>query len=377
MSTAGGRRTRLCIVTPYQTGGGAEYQIDLLINALHAVGRYEISFLVRHPASQAMAQGRYRLVKIGQGDKMPWLGYAADFRPLYLALAHLEPDVIYQRVACGYTGVCAYYARRKSARLIWHVAHDTDVTQGGLGYGRNPLRQLLERRCVEFGIRYANHIVVQKEQQAALLARHYGRRADAVIPNFHPEPAEVVDKSGPLTVLWIANLKRWKRPEAFVRLAQSLSDLSGVRFVMVGAPAYGDAWRDELMSSIARTDNLEYVGLKTQAEVNDMLARAHVFVNTSVQEGFPNTFIQAWMRSVPVVSLDVNPDNVLDQASVGIHAGSEPAMAQAVRSLLTDEALRMRFAERARQFALSRHSVRNADRLISLIDTGRAESPPQ
>ncbi len=40
-----GRKPRLCIVTPFEHGGGAEYQIGLLIDALAADNRYEIHFL--------------------------------------------------------------------------------------------------------------------------------------------------------------------------------------------------------------------------------------------------------------------------------------------------------------------------------------------
>ncbi|HLF11944.1 MAG TPA: glycosyltransferase family 4 protein [Gammaproteobacteria bacterium] len=185
-------------------------------------------------------------------------------------------------------------------------------------------------------------------------------------------PRQAIDKSGPLSVVWIANLKRWKQPEVFVRLAAALSDLTHVRFVLVGAlMAAPDErqWAETLMASIEATPNLEYVGQKSQDEVNALLARAHVFVNTSLDEGFANTFIQAWMREVPVVSLHVNPDGVFDRERVGIHAaGSEELLYQAVRRLITDPQLRSEHAACARIHAGKRHSVRNVRLLEKLID---------
>jgi glycosyltransferase involved in cell wall biosynthesis len=370
-----GRRTRVCIVSPFQFGGGAEFQIDCLINVLVALNRYDIYFLARHTDERARAQGRYQVVKIGDTNQMPWLGYTADAPLLYKAFREIKPDVIYQRVACGYTGVCAHYARHHSARLIWHVASDGDLTEGGLGYGRNPIRRLLDKVSVRYAARNAAHIVVQKEQQAKILQREFGRAPAAIIRNFHPEPTETIDKSGPVTVVWVANLKRLKRPEAFVRLAQSLRDLAGVKFVMIGAPAIGDdVWRVPLERSIAETPNLEYVGLKSQAEVNAILARAHVFVNTSTVEGFANTFIQAWMRQVPVVTLDVNPDNLFDTEEIGFCTGSERNLAQAVRKLITDDKLRAHYARCSYEYGIKNHSIRNADRLVQLIDSGQADS---
>lgn len=366
---------RLCIVTPHHlsvTGGGSEYQIECLIDALSAERRYEILYLARSVEPSCRPAG-YRIVRIGSRNKAPRLGYTMDAVPLYRALHSLRPQVIYQRVACGYTGICAWYARRSGARLIWHVAHDTDVMLERLDPGRNPVRRFLETASIEYAIRHANHIVTQTEHQARLLLQNYGREADAVIRNFQPDPTEKIDKSGPLTVLWVANFKRWKQPELFVALANELRDLESVRFVMVGAAASGTGtvdWNAAVMAQIKEARNLDYLGPLPQAEINRLFARAHVFVNTSKWEGFPNTFIQAWMREVPVVSLSVDPDQVLAHGKMGIAAETPGALASAVRALITDPARRAEYGARARRYALREHSLANIKTLQRLIDTG-------
>jgi glycosyltransferase involved in cell wall biosynthesis len=293
-----------------------------------------------------------------------------DAPSLYRRLREIDPCVIYQRVACAYTGICAFYARRRSIPLVWHVAHDTDVSPVLLDPGRNVLRVRLEKWGVNFGARRATRIIVQTQQQAGLLRKNFARAADAVIPNFHPPAAEIIDKSGPFTVLWIANLKPWKQPEAFVRLAAALSDCRGVRFLMVGAAAAksrNGRWQESLMRSIEGTKNLQYIGQKNHAEVNELLARAHVFVNTSTHEGFPNTFIQSWLRDVAVVSLNVDPDHVLEQKQVGMAAHSDSGLAAAVRLLVDNPDVRAAYVKRGRDHALACHSLRNAENLVGLI----------
>jgi glycosyltransferase involved in cell wall biosynthesis len=122
------------------------------------------------------------------------------------------------------------------------------------------------------------------------------------------------------------------------------------------------------MQSIEATPNLRFLGHRSAAEVNQYLARASIFVNTSVHEGFPNTFVQAWLRDAVVVSLSVNPDRVLDERGVGIHAGTEEGLGKAVRHLLTDPAARSGYAERALAYARTAHSVRNIGKLTEMID---------
>ena len=103
-----------------------------------------------------------------------------------------------------------------------------------------------------------------------------------------------------------------------------------------------------------------------------MLATSHLFVNTSLHEGFPNTFIQAWMRDVAVLSLRVDPDRVLERRLVGIIAESEESLEAALRRLIDDPSARLGYATRGREHAENHHSLRNADQLAQLL--GRFEA---
>jgi glycosyltransferase involved in cell wall biosynthesis len=364
-----GAKRKICIVNPFEHGGGAEYQISLLIDALFDSGEFEIHYLT-HFLDERDRVRNYRVSRIGAGGPIPRLGYAVEARSLYRLLRAIDPDIIYQRIACAYTAICALYARRRGVPLVWHVSHDTELTPGHLDRARNFLRLRLEKSMAQWGARHATGIVVQTQFQAELLTSNYARTADAVIPNFHPPAAEPIDKSGPLTVAWIANLKPWKQPEIFVRLAQSLKDRGDVRFVMVGAgaaPGKRWAWELALMSDIQTAANLQYLGEKSQEEVNALLARAHIFVNTSKHEGFPNTFIQAWLRDVAVVSLRVDPDQVLERGGAGIVTHSEAALAAAVRNLIDAPEVRAGFVARGREHARTHHSLHNAEVLTRLL----------
>jgi glycosyltransferase involved in cell wall biosynthesis len=366
-----GKKPAICIVNPFEHGGGAEYQISLLIDALLAADKYEVHYLT-HFVDERHRIRNYQVSRIGKGGPIPRMGYIMDARSLYGKLCEIEPCAIYQRVACAYTGICALYSRRRSIPLIWHVSHDTEVTTQMLDATRNIVRQRLEKWVIKYGVRHATRIVVQTQQQADLLQKNFARTADAIISNFHPPADETLDKRGPLTVVWVANLKPWKRPEVFVRLAIGLSAYGGVRFIMVGAPAAGSRnqrWQQSFMRSVEATANLQYLGPKSHEQVNELLGRAHIFVNTSTHEGFPNTFIQSWLRDVAVVSLQVDPDQVLERKQVGIAAHSESELLAAVRNLIENPEVRAAYALRGRSHAIACHSLRNGEDLIRLIDS--------
>jgi glycosyltransferase involved in cell wall biosynthesis len=132
-------------------------------------------------------------------------------------------------------------------------------------------------------------------------------------------------------------------------------------------------WIEELTQRMQCTANLEYLGPRTQAEVNAILANAHVFVNTSAREGFPNTFIQAWSREVAVVSLHVNPDGLLTTQGLGMFCGgSQQKLASNVRQLLADPALRTQYTARGSAHARSQHSLKNAYVLADLFEAREA-----
>ena len=57
--------------------------------------------------------------------------------------------------------------------------------------------------------------------------------------------------------------------------------------------------------------NVKFIEFVPFEEIDDYFANAKLFINTSDDEGFPNTFIQARNNGTPVISFNVDPDNIL------------------------------------------------------------------
>lgn len=360
--------TRLCILLGghfSDVPGGAEYQAGLIADKLAKTGEFEVFYLAR-AMDPACRPGHYQLIQIKQKNRLNRYAFVFDAIELYRVLSDIQPDIIYQRGLLAYTGIAAYYARKNDCRLVFHIASDLDVTPFDKVYTASGLLKYVDRMVGEYGIRRAGAIVAQTQQQADFLKAHHGRNATAVIGNFHPLPMEKICKREPVKIIWVANLKPNKRPELFVRLASDLQYWDGVRFIMIGHPGSLQKY-SALHKEINNLRNIEFFGIQTLGEVNKQLAQGHIFINTSIKEGFPNTFVQAWMRETPVISVEVDLDGLLANGDIGLLSGSYDQLKKDVEHLLKEPALRKEMGLKARNYAVANHSPARFEELLRVI----------
>lgn len=359
------KRQKLCLVLPSHWAsnfGGAEYQVSLLLEELLKIESLDVVYLARH-VSEAFIDTRYTVKKIKPFPFLLKLGFWVDAISLLKHLYREKPDVIYQRVGCAYTGICAFFARRTGCRMIWHISIDSDLSSE---IGRFPIgSRLIERGIRDFGIRSADSIIAQTDEQARALSASYDRHA-IVIRNFQPAPAQTSKKAAKPTVIWVANLKPAKRPEAYLRVVALVPESLNVDFVMVGRGGDKGAYA-RLIDETQKDSGLSYLGERPIAEVDELVSRAHILVNTSMDEGFPNTFIQAWYRHTLVVTMSVDPDGILTRKSCGFVCNSVEEIAQTIQKIVLDEALRSAMTNRAFDYVSEEHDLKNAKLLAAFL----------
>jgi glycosyltransferase involved in cell wall biosynthesis len=141
-----------------------------------------------------------------------------------------------------------------------------------------------------------------------------------------------------------------------VELARSIPH---ARFEMIGGRTENESQLyDEIMAASKKIPNLTFHGFIPYYQINRYFEEAAIFVSTSDVEGFPNTFIQAWAHYVPVVSLNVDPDNIIRNEKLGFFSGTFKQLVTDVATLLENEDLRKTMGENARKYVEREHDIR-------------------
>jgi glycosyltransferase involved in cell wall biosynthesis len=353
------RRKRLLLISQYfpLAQGGAEYQTYCL--AKYFQTQMDIHYLTNSDDRPQWQDGPLTIWGIPERKRLRRvLGrcYALDYFRLRDVLRRIGPDVIYVRGASAYLAIAARYARSSACTLVWHLSSSRDVQRFRFRSLRAVPFDYVDKKMIEYGLRHAHYILGQAKYQDDLLRRNYGRRCDRIVGNWHPAPAQPCTKGPSVKVVWVANLKPLKRPDLFVDLAERLGGIARAEFIMIGRPGPG-RYQRRLESRLRQTQGLAFLGERSIGEVNAVLAEAHVFVNTSEWEGFPNTFVQAWLREVPVVSLQVDPDDVLQREGIGFRSGSFDRLVQDTKNLIENADLRRQMGRRAQAYARKNHSL--------------------
>jgi glycosyltransferase involved in cell wall biosynthesis len=351
---------RLAIYAPRSAGmyerrpvrvGGAERQMALLAVGLARQG-YPVAHIVFPPSDPVAGDGTPALV-----PRAPYSGAGgarsrvAEARSIWNALAAADSDTYLLRGGSPALGVAALFCRLRRRRLVFSSAIDADFTMETLAGRRH--RVGLYRA----GLESASAIVVQSEHQEQL-ARQALRRAPRIerIPSFAEHlPAPEEETAGtPEAFLWIGRLIEYKQPLRYLDLARALPER---RFWMVGIANESLEYAEHVRDEAARIPNLELLEPRPHAEAMALVRRAIAVVSTSRLEGMPNIFLEAWARSVPVLTLSFDPDGLIARHGLGITAqGDWQRFVASARELAAGDADRAGIGERGRAYVQSTHA---------------------
>ncbi|MEM2129068.1 MAG: glycosyltransferase family 4 protein [Candidatus Bathyarchaeia archaeon] len=329
--------------------GGAEVEQVHLARELLDHG-YDVYFITYHYGLNRIENvDGIKVIKTYEREKSDQISVLLKYMSIWSSLKKANADIYFHEA--GSTGVLALFCCMSRKKFVYRIPSDAIVISKPLSgnYSFNAkIMNVLE-------IKRADIVVAQTNFQKRILKQRFNVKS-VVIKNGLMIPRVNCKKQSPPTVLWVASISSVKRPHLFVELAKSIPH---ARFEMVGGKtAEEPKLYDQISAATRKLLNFRFHGFVPYHKVDEYFEKASIFVNTSSTEGFPNTFIQAWMHYTPVVSLNVDPDGIIRNEKLGFCSGTFKQLVSDVTSLLEDEKLRKSMGENGRKYVEREHDIR-------------------
>jgi glycosyltransferase involved in cell wall biosynthesis len=351
--------------TPRSRYGGAEVQAAFVARALKDQG-VDVSLVVADLPAEAHIP--YPVESAFRGsDGLPGLRF---FHPRMTgindALARVNADVYYQRNAGMLTGLVAHFARKHGRVFVYGAGSDTDFS-----FRDVLIHGVRDKTIFMYGLRRANGVVVQNNAQLEAAKRSIPAPVVVISNGVLPANATEPNLGGP--ILWAGGLRPVKRPNLFIELARRFPDRE---FVIVGGGTTTEvAYAAKSESEARSVPNIRLTGWLPNSDVIREIARASVVVNTSVVEGFPNVYLEAWNHGVPVVSFN-DVDGLLANEKLGALCTDLDDMERQLRRLIADPGAMGEAGRRARRVIDARFSPAVlGPKYVSFLESLRARRP--
>jgi glycosyltransferase involved in cell wall biosynthesis/SAM-dependent methyltransferase len=332
---------KICIVAHYAYGaltgeesghiGGVERQTALLSEWLAANGHEVIVITWDEGGSHPEIIKNIKIMKLCKiTDGFPLIRFFTPrWYSLIKALKQSDADLYYHNCAEYVTGQIALWAKMNNKPFIYTVASDADCEAH-----LPKLQTKRDRLLFLYGLRNANKIICQTNKQKKMLAKNYNL-VSQVIP-MPGTPAKGRPDSehqfNQRKVIWVGRIQTVKRIEWLIDIAEKLPDVS---FEVIGPNNHNYEYTENILPRASKVTNIKFLGKICRDEMPNIYKNATLLLNTSIYEGFPNTFLEAWSYGVPTVC-SVDPDDIINSHNLGYATIIQEELTEALKKLVNN-----------------------------------------
>jgi glycosyltransferase involved in cell wall biosynthesis len=339
------------------TDGGGELQLALLAKAL-AKGGNEVVVIDFETDEDFITADGIKVFRIkGWNNGIRIIRTITHRLPqLYKSLKAQNADVYYCRIR-DFRHILSFWAARKvKAKFVLGLASDLDamnlkmrwkynhlVSKGGLwAFSSGFLIELV----YPFLLRKADLILVQHEGQKTILAKK--NINSVVFPNlFELSEPQLLPSNFKKDFIYVGWLDKRK---GFVEMFEVIKKSPQHTFTIVGPPS--DNTGLIIFEKLKTFPNVKLLGKLSHTNTLHQILNSKALISTSAMEGFPNIFIEAWSFGIPVLSLYVDPGDIIKNEKLGTIAhGNMDRLLSAMENV--DNSIQ--FKNRARAYVENNH----------------------
>ena len=216
-------------------------------------------------------------------------------------------------------------------------------------------------------IKLSSAICLQNQYQSKMLKKGYNKNGKIIKNHIEIKDVNLDKKSKIPIILWVGSMAEVKQPWMVVELAKMMPS---VKFQMIGGYQGDPALYNYIKRQSKELKNFEFLGVVPFEEIDYYFNKAWILINTSMFEGFPNSFLQAWMNYMPVVSVNANPDDVITDYKLGFCSGSLKRLKEDLSILLNNNDLINEIGMNGRKYVENNHDIKNVlPRYIQLFNS--------
>lgn len=327
--------------------GGSELKQVLVGRALAKRG-YHVYFITYNEKNEKKKVDDITIIPCSQSKKFPTLKNVFIF---WKSLKEANADIYIQ--GSGSAGIIPLFCIIHRKKYVKWIVSDSNL----LFERFRGVHPILRKITVSFDLKLAHRIIVQNLFQKELIEKKFKKKS-VLIKN----PIAIPDTINSKTIkknyiLWVSTIRPVKQPEIFLKIATALPKL---KFVMIGGESKG---KETLYSKIEKEattiPNLEFLGFVPYHKIQKYYQEASIFINTSQIEGFPNTFLESWINGTPVISLNVDPDEIICKNKLGIHSKTFEQLILDVNNLFFNTELQNEIGVNAKKYVQENHDLKN------------------
>jgi len=219
-----------------------------------------------------------------------------------------------------------------------------------------PVRR--ERTLYRYGLKRADLVISQTASQQKLMSETFAKPSKVIAMPFQGPLAQQYTAPTPpdpkqIKVLWVGRIIDVKRLEWLLDVAEQCPD---DHFDVIGTPNSESGYSRNLITRAADIRNVTMHGRVAEAALPGLFKQASVLCCTSVIEGFPTTFMEAWSYGIPVVTT-FDPDNVIARKGLGKVVQTVDELVAVIAEVSCDSKQWQVLSERVREYYLENHTL--------------------
>jgi glycosyltransferase involved in cell wall biosynthesis len=341
----------------YPIFGGIENHIRLLAEAQVRLG-HEVTVLVTNRGPRTIEENLngVRVIKAGRLATVA----STPLSPQLLSqLRSLRPDITHLQSPYPVGEIAQWLIARGRPYIVSYQADINRLSQRLIMLAYRPLYLSILRRAGAILATSPNFVA-----HSPYLRRVAGRTA--IVPlgidttRFSPPPPAA--KSGPLTALYVGQLRHYKGVADLLQALAQIPAAGRPRLVISGNGPMRAQW-EALSRSLELNDQVSFLGNVPDADLPALYRSADLFVlpSTSRAESFGMVLVEAMASGLPCVTTEIGSGTsyVVQHGTTGfvVPPCAPQALAQAITRLVEDPGLRSQMGLAGRERALREFTV--------------------